>query len=388
MNYRPTFTATVQTVGLYAAGFIIPVVGQVLALITPVPLILVSLRNGRKEGFVALGASAALIAVLGGWQAAAILLFTFGLMSVGIAEGMRRQMKPEQVSLLGGLLPVAVIGLAVAFYFFRVGKSPVGAIEDYLRTSLAEAAALYTKMGLNDMAATVTSVSDTFVHYLVRLIPAITIATSVTQAATCYSFSRAVIIRKDPASPTRKPTLSLIMACAGHLGVGIDSGPRAPRRPQRDFTAHWLEPRHSLCCCVFGPGHCHRRILSQKSAYQAVRSRFDPRPHPGHAVFGVCHCPRHRGYMGGRPQSTRTCCKGLSSARPVFSSFSRRRSFPINMFNRKKSFFRLSTAYALNLLMATGRPDGAWLSPHNPCLLPFLFFSLFTLFCYNVREVV
>lgn len=210
MNYRPIFTATVQTVGLYAAGFIIPVVGQVLALITPVPLILVSLRNGRKEGFVALGASAALIAVLGGWQAAAILLFTFGLMSVGIAEGMRRQMKPEQVSLLGGLLPVAVIGLAVAFYFFRVGKSPVGAIEDYLRTSLAEAAALYTKMGLNDMAATVTSVSDTFVHYLVRLIPAITIATSVTQAATCYSFSRAVITRKDPASPLAgQPSLSL-----------------------------------------------------------------------------------------------------------------------------------------------------------------------------------
>jgi uncharacterized protein YybS (DUF2232 family) len=210
MNYRSTFSATIQTVGLYAAGFIIPVVGQVLALITPVPLILVSVRNGRKEGLLALGASAALTALLGGWQAAALLLLSFGLMAVGIAEGMRRQMKPEQVSLLGGLLPIAVIGVVVAFYFVRAGKSPIGAIEGYLRTSITEAASLYTNMGLKDMAAMVTSVSDTFVHYLVRLIPAITIATSVVQAATCYSLSRSIITKKDPASPLAgQPSLAL-----------------------------------------------------------------------------------------------------------------------------------------------------------------------------------
>lgn len=201
MNYRSTFIAAIQTVGLYAAGFIIPVIGQMFALLTPVPLILVSLRSGRKEGLTALGASVALIVVLGGWQAAAILLFTFGLMAVGIAEAMRRQMKPEQVSLLGGLLPVAVIGILAAFYFARSGKSPIGAIEEYLRTSIAEAATVYTKMGLNDMAAMVTSVTDTFVHYLVRLIPAITIATSVLQAATCYGISRAVILKKEVSSP-------------------------------------------------------------------------------------------------------------------------------------------------------------------------------------------
>ena len=210
MNYRSIFVAAIQTVGLYASGFIIPVIGQLLALLTPVPLILVSLRSGRKESLFALGSSAALIAVLGGWQTAAILLFTFGLMAVGIAEGMRKEMKPEQVSLLGGLLPIAVIGTLAALYFSRAGKSPIGAIEGYLRTSIAEAAALYTKMGLNDMAAMVTSVTDTFVHYLVRLIPAITIATSVMQAATCYGISRTIIIKKEATSPLAgQPSLAL-----------------------------------------------------------------------------------------------------------------------------------------------------------------------------------
>ncbi|HXY62682.1 MAG TPA: DUF2232 domain-containing protein [Nitrospirota bacterium] len=201
MNYRATLIAAIQTVGLYAAAYIIPVLGQVLALLTPVPLILVSLRHGRVEGLAALGTSTALIAVLGGWQAAAILLFTFGLMAVGIAEGIRKQMKPEQISLLGGLLPISVIGISAAFYFTRAGKNPIGAIEGYLRTSIAEAASLYSKMGLNDMATMVAAVTDSFIHHLVMLIPAITIATSVIQAATCYGISRAVMLRKDVASP-------------------------------------------------------------------------------------------------------------------------------------------------------------------------------------------
>jgi len=201
MNYRATLVAALQTVGFYAAGFIIPVIGQLFALLTPVPLILVYLRSGRVEGLIALITSAVLIAILGGWQAAAILLFTFGLMAIGIAEGMRRHMKPEQISLLGGLLPIAIIGLLAAFYFVHSGKSPIDAIEEYIRTSITEAAAVYTKMGLKDMAAMVTAVTDSFVHYLVRLIPAITIATSVIQAATCYGISRAVILKKDASSP-------------------------------------------------------------------------------------------------------------------------------------------------------------------------------------------
>ena len=93
------------------------------------------------------------------------------------------------------------MGIIAAFYFVRAGKSPVGAIEEYLRTSIAEAAAVYTKIGLKEMAAVVTSIPDTFIHYLVRLIPAITIATSVMQAAVCYGISRSVILKKEISSP-------------------------------------------------------------------------------------------------------------------------------------------------------------------------------------------
>jgi uncharacterized protein YybS (DUF2232 family) len=195
MNYRSTFIATVQTVALFAAGLIHPL-GQMLALFTPVPLILPYVRDGRKEGLTALGASSVLVLALGGWQAAAILLFSFGLMAIGISEGMRRQMKPERIALLGGLLPIAVLGAIVLFYLVRVGKSPIGAVEEYLRESITAAAAAYARMGLKEMSATVTSVPDTFIYYLTRLMPGITVATSVVQAACCYGLARFIIARK------------------------------------------------------------------------------------------------------------------------------------------------------------------------------------------------
>ncbi len=197
MNYRAIFFATVQTAGLYAAGFIIPFVGQVLILFTPVPVIIAWVHNGRREGLAVLCAAGVVASLLGGWQAAAIYFFGFGLMAVGAAEGMRKNLKPEQIALLGALLPVVVIGAMLSFYFIKIGKNPVTVLETYLRTSIAEAAKLYTTMGLTEMAAMVTAIPDKFIHYLVRLMPGIAVSTLVVQAACCYGMARAAIVRKQ-----------------------------------------------------------------------------------------------------------------------------------------------------------------------------------------------
>ncbi|HET7318840.1 MAG TPA: DUF2232 domain-containing protein [Nitrospirota bacterium] len=210
MNYRAVFVASMQTVGLYAAAFVIPVAGQILALFAPAPLIVVYVRAGRREGSAALLASVLLSGLLGGWQAAAVFFFSFGLMALGAAEGMRRNMKPERVVLLGGLLPMAVITLLLSSYFIRAGKNPIAAIEAYLRGSIDEAAKFYTGLGMTEMATYVSAVSDTFIHYLVLLIPGITMATSVTQAACCYGLARAVIARRPDSAPVfnRQPFAS------------------------------------------------------------------------------------------------------------------------------------------------------------------------------------
>jgi uncharacterized protein YybS (DUF2232 family) len=209
MKYRSLITAVIQTTALFVAGIIIPVIGQLAALFAPVPLVLLYVRNGALQGFIALAASCLLTGILGGWPTAAFLFFSFGLMAVGIAEGVRRQWKPETVSLVGGLLPVAAVAAAIGLYFLHVHKNPVSVIEQYLTSSMADAAALYTQMGFPEMSARISMVSDTFIHHLVRLLPGIIAATSIFQAAVCYGLSGRLLSRAPGnAVPPRRVLLA------------------------------------------------------------------------------------------------------------------------------------------------------------------------------------
>jgi hypothetical protein len=200
MNFRSISIATAQTLGLFLAGVIHPI-GQLFTLFTPVPLILISVRNGSVGGLLTLAISSAIIAILGGWQAAAILVLSFGLMAIGVSESMRRHWKPEQTSLMGGLLPIAVLVIIVGFYFARLGKNPITEVEVYLREAMAAAAKTYTTMGFPEMAATISSISDPFIHTFARLIPGMIVATSVVQAACCYLIARSRLMRKPSAGP-------------------------------------------------------------------------------------------------------------------------------------------------------------------------------------------
>lgn len=195
MNYRPVFLGIIRTVGLFLSGFVIPVLGQVIALFTPVPLVLVYVRSGKVEGLTSLAVSCVIIGLIGNWHLAAVFFLSFGLMAIGIAEGMRRTWRPDASVLLGGLLPVVILAMVAGVFFSSMGKNPIIVIEQYLQTTLSEAAELYTSLGLAEMSAAIRSLSDKFVYYLVRLIPGITIATSLFQAACCYGVSRTIIAR-------------------------------------------------------------------------------------------------------------------------------------------------------------------------------------------------
>ena len=195
MKYRPLISAILQTSALFVAGIVIPIAGQLAALFAPVPLVLIYQRNGKTQGFIALAISCLLVGLLGGWESAAILFFTFGLMAIGIAEGMRRQWTPEMVSLFGGLLPVVVAAAAIAVYVMRSHKNPVSVVEEYLQSSMVEAAKMYSQMGFSEMSTRISMVSGRFVHHLTRLLPGITVATSIFQAAVCYGLSRSILSR-------------------------------------------------------------------------------------------------------------------------------------------------------------------------------------------------
>jgi uncharacterized protein YybS (DUF2232 family) len=207
LNYRAIIISAMQAAGLYLAGLIIPVLGLMAVVFSPVPLIIAYVRGGKREGLASIGLTCLLVSVIAGWQGAVLFLLTFGLMAIGIAEAMQRRSKPEGAALLGGLLPIAAIGIALAAYFAHLGKSPIAVVEEYMRNSLVEAAKMYTTLGLTEAAAMINAVSDRFIYYLVRLLPGIVIATSVVQAACCYGLARTVIARRQGPAPDQ-PTLA------------------------------------------------------------------------------------------------------------------------------------------------------------------------------------
>ncbi len=210
MPYRAIITAALQSAGLYAAGFLIPLIGQVAVLFVPVPIIVLFIREGRQAGYLALVLASGLAAALGWWQAAVLLFFlSFGLMAIGLSEGMIRRMKAEQAILLGGAVPVAALVLVLSLLLLKSGRNPIAVAEEYLRSTLNDARDVYAKLGLSEVVQTLALVTDRIVRTVVRILPGILLSTSLLQAATCYGMARAILLRRDQASPlASQPTLA------------------------------------------------------------------------------------------------------------------------------------------------------------------------------------
>lgn len=69
-------------------------------------------------------------------------------------------------------------------------------MESLIQEQRNVSAKLYSDLGLSELATAVDAMTDTIIHYMVLLLPGITIASSVLQAACCYGFSRTLIVRR------------------------------------------------------------------------------------------------------------------------------------------------------------------------------------------------
>jgi uncharacterized protein YybS (DUF2232 family) len=211
MSYRAIIIAAIQTAALYAAGFLVPFVGQIVILFVPVPLVLLFVREGRAKGTSGLVLSLVLVAALSAGQISALLFFAaFALMAVGLAEGILRNRKAEEAVFLGGTLPFAALFLVFSLLLMKTGKGPGDVTADYLRTALNDARDVYNKMGMHDLADTVSQVSDRVIFYVVRLLPGVFLATTLLQSACCYGVAKILLRRRAPGSPiASQPPLAL-----------------------------------------------------------------------------------------------------------------------------------------------------------------------------------
>jgi uncharacterized protein YybS (DUF2232 family) len=209
MPFRPVIIAALQAAGLYIVGGIVPILGQFAILFVPVPLITVTVLQGRPAGALSVALAAALAALIGSWQFAVFLfLIGFGLMALGLSEGMLRNLRAETAVIMGSLLPLAAIVVLFAPVLLQSGKDPVTLVETYLRSTIADVRKIYTDAGVAEVAQMLDTFSDTIVFYLVRFLPGIVLTTTVMQAAGCYGVARALVLRRRPDLPlASRPSL-------------------------------------------------------------------------------------------------------------------------------------------------------------------------------------
>jgi uncharacterized protein YybS (DUF2232 family) len=133
MIWKAAVSAGFWAAGLFLLGLLVPLLGQVLALFAPVPILLAYGGTGRREGLVAAALAAAVATLAAGWQAGIVFVIAFGLMAIGTGEGMLRRMSPERAVLLGGMPPVAAAAAVLAAVVLASGGNPVTALETELR---------------------------------------------------------------------------------------------------------------------------------------------------------------------------------------------------------------------------------------------------------------
>src|SRR5688572_4999022 len=98
-------TLTALTIILFAAAGFVPVLGIIVSLLAPTPLLLVILRYGRRVGLLALALAASLLALLLGHFQSVIFLAEYGVMALTMAEAIRRKWSVERTLLTATAVP-------------------------------------------------------------------------------------------------------------------------------------------------------------------------------------------------------------------------------------------------------------------------------------------
>jgi uncharacterized protein YybS (DUF2232 family) len=187
---------------LMLVGAAIPVGGPLVAVMTPLPLILLSARCGRGlavAGMVAVGAGLVLLA---GHRVAWIFVMEFALPAMVLAEAVRRDWAPE-ISVAAGSSAI-IVGSVLAVVALSLGNG--GLIDNLLERldrAVHDATVLYAKLRLPSEDGGQLGTPAEPVGAAVRaVLPGLMISAAVLIASANYFTARIGLVRAFGARPT------------------------------------------------------------------------------------------------------------------------------------------------------------------------------------------
>ncbi len=176
---------------LALAGGTIPIVGIFFGLLTPLPLILLSLRHGRTAALLGVLTIGACLSGLLGIGYAWAFYIEFGLPAMVLAEAIRRQWTPE-VSVSAGSLAVLLGGLVGLFMLAWNAGTPILDLLRYrLDVAVREAMELYSKVGIDpDEIGPLLESSEEIRRVLLTTSPGLFIAAAILSTSANFFLAR------------------------------------------------------------------------------------------------------------------------------------------------------------------------------------------------------
>ncbi len=134
-------------------GNYVPVLDLVVSILWPLPIILCGRRNGLKWSILCLIVTGAVVAVLLSPLQALTQCVILGLIGLFMGEGMRRQLSPASILLLGSLGALLSTGLSILAAYYLMDINVVKSFFEGIEESLTMSNEIFQTIGMSGMTA-------------------------------------------------------------------------------------------------------------------------------------------------------------------------------------------------------------------------------------------
>jgi uncharacterized protein YybS (DUF2232 family) len=194
------------TITLFAASGYVPVIGILVSLLAPTPILLVVLRHGWRKGLLALGLSTLCLALLLGSLQSLLFIVEYGVMAIAMAEAIRRRWSVEKAVALSTIAPFLASGL----FLTSLLSSPevdINAFKQHFEENLEQALRPYLTEGDQAIKGDLRGYIQEAIGVVVQTLPALFLLSTAVAALLNYSVTRLVWRRIE--GPPLFPAMSL-----------------------------------------------------------------------------------------------------------------------------------------------------------------------------------
>jgi uncharacterized protein YybS (DUF2232 family) len=177
------------TVTLASAAGYVPIVGMLVSILAPTPILLGALRYGPKIGVLVLVLSTVALALLRDLQYSLLFLAEYGVMAMVMAEALRRQQSFEKTLILASGATVVVSSLVMGILLWSA-QLDLGIVLQHLEENLRRTLHPYVSDGDGGAEAQLLPYIQEALHFLVRVLPALLVMSAATGAVVNYSVVR------------------------------------------------------------------------------------------------------------------------------------------------------------------------------------------------------